>query len=463
MRRQIDAKSKTSRQFARSVRRNRILAFAILAILALAAIAPVGQASDQANNERAAQRATIAAERAAEREAIKLQREAAKNARQQAKATKEAARHSKQLALEQKRAEARLTEHADVTINCESIVVQYHGFPGSGENAISQKIIFKQKPGPTPTIVFPSTYQFTGENSTETISIAAPLGESGVGLRGHFVGTGMKGGFNVHETKICGPIPRFTIETLQSISTPFKTDTLPGEVGQTVTYDTNVTNTGNTPMTFTGFSDPKCDGSVAGGPNGVIGPRSAVTYVCTHTLTDADREAEVFANSASVTGTPEPGQGEPVTETSKGVNVTPIAARGTATTTGSEVTTGSAPAAAGPSKSGVLDFSSSAIPSLLGPLKCIRGTFTVSVKSTGVANVIFYIDGRKLARRTVHSQVKGLISIHVNGALLKAGSHRLLAKITMASGSTTTKAVTASRSRTVRRCRTAKITATRSR
>jgi hypothetical protein len=72
-----------------------------------------------------------------------------------------------------------------------------------------------------------------------------------------------------------------------------------------------------------------------------------------------------------------------------------------------------------------------------------------------VASVIFYIDGRKLARRTVHSAQKGLISIHVNGAKLKAGTHRLTATITMVPGSSTAKAVVASRARVLRRCRVA--------
>jgi hypothetical protein len=86
----------------------------------------------------------------------------------------------------------------------------------------------------------------------------------------------------------------------------------------------------------------------------------------------------------------------------------------------------------------------------------VRGTFTVSVKSAGVASVTFYIDGRRLARRTAHSAQKGLISIHVNAAKLKAGTHHLSASITMVPGSPTAKAVVASRTRVVRRCALAK-------
>jgi hypothetical protein len=73
-----------------------------------------------------------------------------------------------------------------------------------------------------------------------------------------------------------------------------------------------------------------------------------------------------------------------------------------------------------------------------------------------VASVIFYVDGRRIARRTAHSAKGGSISIGVQGARLKAGLHHLTATITMLAGSSASKAVVASRARTVRRCRAAK-------
>ena len=443
----------------RSVRRNRVLALAILAILALAAVAPAGQASDAAKSERSAQRAMQAAERAAQREAVRLQREAARNARKGVKAGKEAQRQAKVRRRQEIRLAGLVSPHAVVELTCRKIVVKYRGFndvPGN-PNVVTQKVIFKQQPGPLPTYVYPSsTFSFEGEEGTAEIPIAAPLGASGVGVRARFDTNGVKGGFNIHGPLTCGAIPQFSLETLQSVGGPFTTSPLPGAVGQTVAYETLATNTGNTPLSFTGFSDPGCDGMLAGGSSAVVGPRSSVTFVCTHALTNADRAAGFFANAASVTGTPEAGQGEPVTQVSSGVLVTPIAAgeekAKPPAPASKEVTTAAAPASAGPG-SGVLGFSSAAVPSLLGPARCVRGNFTVSVRSAGVASVIFYIDGRKLARRTVHSAQKGLISIHVNGAKLKAGTHRLTATITMVPGSSTAKAVVASRARVVRRCR----------
>ncbi|HXD55366.1 MAG TPA: hypothetical protein VN618_11475 [Solirubrobacteraceae bacterium] len=445
------------------MRRNRLLALAILAILGLATVAPAGQASDATRAERQAERALKAAEHAAHREAVKIQREAAQRQRQEVKAGKQAQRHEKQLVREAVRHALLEDPHAVVEVECTRITVHFRAFNDVAEspNVIDQKVIFKQKPGPGPTYVTPLTsYSFEGGEATEEIPIVAPIGESSVVLRARFASNGIKGGFNVRAALTCPPIPRFALQTLQSISGPFTTGTIPGTVGETVTYESVATNTGNTPLTFTGFSDPGCDGAPMGGSTSVIAPRDTVSYVCMHALTNADRTAGFFADAASVTGTPEPGEGEAATLDSSGVLVAPIAAGAekpkTEEESKKEVTTSSAPPAAASPKSGVLGFSSSAVPSLRGPAKCVRGPFTVSVKSAGVASVIFYLDGHKLARRTAHSAKGGLISIRVSGARLKAGAHRLTASITMVPGSPTAKAVVASRARTVRRCATAK-------
>jgi hypothetical protein len=456
-----------------AVRRNRVLALAILAVLGLATIAPAGQASEATRAEHAAQRALQAAQRTAQREAVRMQREAEQNARRAAKSVRHTERVSRYQAKVQHRLARASTPFADVNIECTQITIEYHGFkavPGS-PNVVTQTVFYKEAHGPPPTVTLPqTTFSFESAEATTVLPIAAPLGQAGIVVRGRFDGNGVKGGYNVHLPMNCPPNPAFTIETLQSTGGVFTTGTLPGTVGQTVDYESLLTNTGNTPLMFTGFSDPGCDGMVAGGASGVVGPRSHVTFVCAHTLTDADLATGFFANAASVTGAPEAEQGPPVTRSSTGVLVSPIApgeakepekeqekekAPSTGTT-GKEITSAAAPAAAGPGKTGVLGFSSSAIPSLLGPARCVRGVFTVSVKSAGVANVTFYIDGRRLARRTAHSAQKGLISIHVNAAKLKAGTHHLSASITMVPGSPTAKAVVGSRARVVRRCALAK-------
>ena len=450
----------------REVRRNRVLALAILAVLALAAIAPAGQASSQSRAERAAQRALVKAQRAAARESVRLDKAAEKQARREAKAQHQAIYEANAKRHAVHRAEALKTTNADVTIECTQIVVAYHGFNEAGSpNAVGTRVLFKEGGGPQPTVSFPlETFSFNGSTGTQTIAIAAPLGRAAVVLKGRFNTNGVRGGFSVHEPTTCPAFPQFTIVTLQSLGEPFSSKTLPGQVGQTVTYQSVVTNTGNTSLALTAFSDPGCGATVTGGPKGPVLPRQSTVYVCTHTLTEADRPS--FANAAAVTGTPPAGQGEPTTLSSTGVLISPIEAgkpgedpktppsgSNTTTTTGlKEVTT-----AAGPStKGGVLGFSSSAVPSLFGPARCVRGMFTVGVKSPGVANVTFYLDGRRLARRTAHSSLKGTIGLRINGGKLKPGKHRLSATITMTPSPPTAKALVAARARTVRRCGVAK-------
>jgi hypothetical protein len=444
----------------RAVRRNRVLALAILAVLALATIAPAGQASGASQAERAAQRAVQAAERAAQREAAHAQREAERAARHAAKAVVHAERVAKFKVKVERRLARESTPFADLNIGCTSIVIEYHGFTdvAKSPNVITQTVLLKQRPIPGPVAVLTqSPFSFEGTEATVTIPISAPMGPAAVDVRGRFDSNGVKGAFNVNLPLICPPNPAFTIDTLQSTGGPFTSGTLPGTVGQTVTYQTTATNSGNTSLTFGNFSDPGCDGVEAGGSSAPIAPRDSVTFICTHTLTEADRQAGMFADAASVTGTPEVAYGLPKTQSSAGVLVTPIApgeAKAKTPASGGEVTTAAVPAVAGPGtgKSSVLSFSSARIPSLLGPARCVRGLFTASVRSSGVASVTFYIDGHKLARRTAHSAVKGLISIHFNGAKLKAGTHRLTASITMLPGSPTAKAVVGSRARIVRRC-----------
>jgi Tfp pilus assembly protein PilE len=433
------------------VRRNRLLALAILAILALAALAPAGQASDSA--ERAQQRALLVARHAAERESLRQQRQATRDARkEQSRAARELAKQESQSVVTAE------SEHAVATFKCNEIDVQYRGLPSveNSPNVVSQRVLFRQGLGPLPSYVFPAEeVSFQGETGTATIPIAAPLGTSTVALRSRYESNGVRGGIHLHARLTCGPIPQFVLSTQQSIGGA-SAPTLPGVVGQTVAYETLATNTGNTALTFSGFSDPGCDDMTPVADSKPIKPHDSATYLCTHTLDEADLQATLFANAASVTGIPGPKQGGPATVTSKGVLISPITPGEAKQPTGGptpgskEVTTASVPATP---KSGVASFTAAhAVPALLGPARCVRGPFTTSVKSPGVANVTFYIDGRRIARRTVHSAKSGLISVRFNGAKLKPGRHRLKASITMTPVSPTIKAVSAWRGRIVRRC-----------
>jgi hypothetical protein len=117
--------------------------------------------------------------------------------------------------------------------------------------------------------------------------------------------------------------PAYTIEKQQEIKgsgAGFTTKELTGKVGQTVSYQIVVKDTGNTSLTLAEFKDAKCEG-IAGGPSKALEPGESATYTCSHTLTTADLEAGKRENNATVTGTPPKGQGPPTTHTSNTVVV----------------------------------------------------------------------------------------------------------------------------------------------
>ena len=98
-------------------------------------------------------------------------------------------------------------------------------------------------------------------------------------------------------------------------------------MGQTISYQINVQDTGNVMLTVT-LQDPRCDAgtiSPAGGQG--VSPGGTVTFTCTHLLTAADVGS--FVNTATGTGTA--GNGQQVTGTA---SVTSQVAAAPTTTTG---------------------------------------------------------------------------------------------------------------------------------
>jgi hypothetical protein len=114
--------------------------------------------------------------------------------------------------------------------------------------------------------------------------------------------------------------PGFKVVKEQKIGNgTFTTNTLTGSVGQTVQYEIIVTNTGNTALTFTHFSDPHCQ-TIEGGPGTTaVQPGDSTVFTCDHVLTKADLKRGSHSNVATVTGTP-PG-GAPISGASNKVVV----------------------------------------------------------------------------------------------------------------------------------------------
>jgi hypothetical protein len=181
------------------------------------------------------------------------------------------------------------------------------------------------QPGPTPEAgeksTFTCTHQLTSTERYENVASVTGTPEPG------------KGSAATHESNIVivnGPPPpaELTIEKRQKIETgEYTTSPLEGKVGQTVEYEIIVTDTGNTQLTLSAFTDANCEG-ITGGPSKALEPTESTTYLCHHLLTSADQTAGSHTNEASVTGTP-PGVA-PITKTSNKVVVTlePIGAPG---------------------------------------------------------------------------------------------------------------------------------------
>ncbi len=113
--------------------------------------------------------------------------------------------------------------------------------------------------------------------------------------------------------------PAITLVKLEKIgNAAFTHGPITGNVGDTVNYQMTVTNTGNTTLVIA-FSDAQCDGGTLSAPSVVTGSYDSGTktlsvggelqYTCSHVLGANDRP---YTNTASVTGTPPPGEGSPV-------------------------------------------------------------------------------------------------------------------------------------------------------
>jgi hypothetical protein len=113
--------------------------------------------------------------------------------------------------------------------------------------------------------------------------------------------------------------PAIKLVKLERIgSAAFKHGPVTGNVGDTVNYEMMATNTGDTPLALA-FTDAQCDNGTLSAPSVVTGnytagsqtlaPGGEIRYTCSHVLTAGDQP---YTNTASVTGTPPPGEGPPV-------------------------------------------------------------------------------------------------------------------------------------------------------
>jgi hypothetical protein len=392
-----------------------------------------------------------------------------------------AEQHARKLAEREARQKARLNEshsrdHVKLSVTCQQISVTYSGFNDLPGNTVTEVITVDAQH------VMTRTFTFDGPTGTDTFPFTSPAhkGLFHVDVRGHWSTNGIKGGYDLPVKEICKPAPAFTVQKLQSIAgsgLEGTSETLTGLVGQTVDYKILLTNTGNTPLMFAQFLDPRCDpGTVTRSTQVEVPVGGTMTFECTHVLTPADQTAGSVQNVASVTGTP-PGElaTKPVTHESNTVVVSPVtssipagpgeepktppAGEVLGTKTSSEANSKTTTTPTGKSgTTGVLGFSSATVPALKGPQGCVRGPFHASIKSKGVSSVSFYVDGHRVKTLTSKSSRGGLLSVSIDVSKLAIGPHKVMAKITMKASSTTAKAAKASRSLTVVHCASAVLT-----
>ena len=431
------------------------LALALVAIIAPAA----GQAQSAAESSPEAQ-ALISAQKAAAKQAAQEERAAARQARREQQAAERVPNEKLAKAMSHERT------HGALLISCTSVAWTFREFPNLPGNTVTEKLKVNK-------VSTTTTFTFDGSTGTNVTPIDAPPGSyiiDGNAKWRKATANGANGGFDIHAKVTCPPRPDMSVEKLQRIEgagAPYTSAQQTGEVGQTIGYEIVVNNPGNVPMTVGNFTDPRCDtGTISGGPGGgVLAPGASSAYLCTHRITADDLKVGSYTNTVMLTGTPPEGDGPPATKTSNTVvtEVKPTAPPVEKEQEKTTPTTPATPTPAGgtlgtktveaPGKTGVLAFSSGTVPSLQGPQGCVRGRFHASIKSAGVASVIFYLDGHKLRRLTAHSAHGGLLSIAVDPTKLRVGAHRLQAKITMIKATTAAKAVQASRTLTIVRCR----------
>lgn len=191
-------------------------------------------------------------------------------------------------------------------VSCKQIVVTYSGFPNAPGNTIKESVRIDGVKG-----AVKKTFVFNGPEGTDTIEINLPPGEHSLDLFSVWRKTN---GVSGNRDQALGKItcttadPGLEDEKLQKFHTKQKytKETLKlAHVGEVVDYEIVVKNTGNVPLNLE-FSDPRCDaGTITGGPTGPLPRGESTTYFCKHTVTEADREAGSFCNTATVTGTSE--------------------------------------------------------------------------------------------------------------------------------------------------------------
>jgi len=211
--------------------------------------------------------------------------------------------------------------HFAPQFGCAGVTISLAGFPDRPGNTVTELVQIDR--ATTITRVF----SFDGPTGSDTIPYELSAGHHQLDARvkwGSKLGSGKHDQFLAHGIT-CLPEAGFSIEKLQAVGKKgqLTTDTQFGTRRELVRYEIVVANTGNVPLTLGPLQDLRCDeGTVTGGPGGLpLGAGETTTFSCTHELTPGDQALGEYENVATLTATPPPGEGPPITEESNPVLV----------------------------------------------------------------------------------------------------------------------------------------------
>jgi hypothetical protein len=210
------------------------------------------------------------------------------------------------------------TPHVVFGISCKSVTFKFTGFPNVPGNTVTEVVKADGK------VVYKGKFTFNGANAENTVSINLPPGTHALAIHVGYRTNSLIGETDRKLSITCEAEPALLLEKLQKIDgteEPFTTSTIVGHVGQRVDYEIVAMNNGNVPLTLSEFTDEGCDeGTVSGGPGATpVAPQGRTTYFCSHVLTSFDELSGTYMNTASATGTPPEGEGEPATDESNTV------------------------------------------------------------------------------------------------------------------------------------------------
>jgi hypothetical protein len=189
----------------------------------------------------------------------------------------------------------------------------------------------------------------------------------------------------------------------------FTRNQINAKLNQTVLYRITVTNVSSLRLEFSPLSDKNCTNISPAGTT-TLEPGKSEKFTCEHLLTAYGE----WVNEALITGTHE---GKSRTKVSNPVVVDP------------------APTGEAPGKGVVkaqCSIAESAI-KLLGVARPKQRPFTARIKSLGIKQITFYIDGHKLKTMKASQARHGFFLIKIDPRTLSYGAHRLSVKTVMKS------------------------------